>query len=91
MVKTELNHVDLLFVVDTTGGQCTTASNASEVISKITVVLKNEFFNLEFDGLVLATVEQIGYLDIIETAVALDLPRLPVAAAVARLGKRSFL
>jgi hypothetical protein len=74
-----------------TGGVCSTASNASEVISKINMVLKDEFFNLEFDGLVLATVEQIGHLDISETAVVLDLPRLPIAAAVARLGKRGFL
>ncbi|BAZ37951.1 hypothetical protein NIES4101_38770 [Calothrix sp. NIES-4101] len=74
-----------------TGGECATASNASEVISKITAVLKDEFFNLEFDGLVLATVEQIGHLDISETAVVLQLPRLPVATAVARLGKRGFL
>jgi hypothetical protein len=74
-----------------TGGQCVQAGNADDVISKIRAMLQNEFQNLEFDRQVLETVQNLGYLDLSETAEVLSSPRLPVAAAVARLGKRGFL
>lgn len=73
-----------------TGGQCAAANNAQNVISQITAVLTSEFRNLEFDQQVLETVQQLGHLDISETAEVLDCPRLSAAAAIARLGKRGF-
>lgn len=79
------------FLAQATGGQCSSTRNANEVISKITTVLKDEFQSLEFDQQVLAMIQQIGHLDISETAEALDSARLPVATSVARLGKRGFL
>ncbi|PMB24537.1 vWA domain-containing protein [Fischerella thermalis] len=78
-------------IAQITGGQCVAVSNAKDVIDKIVAVLQNEFSNLEFDQKVLETVQQIGHLDTSYTAEILDMPKLPVAAAIARLGKRGFL
>lgn len=74
-----------------TGGQCALANNAKDVISKMVAMLSSEFQNLAFDRQVLATVEQFGNLDIALTAETLNCPRLQVASAIARLGKRGFL
>ncbi|BAZ67672.1 MAG: VWA domain-containing protein [Pelatocladus maniniholoensis HA4357-MV3] len=77
-------------IAQITGGQCVAVTNAKDVIDKIVGVLQNEFSNLEFDQKILETVQQIGHLDSSKTAEILDMPRLPVAGAIARLGKRGF-
>jgi von Willebrand factor type A domain len=74
-----------------TGGQCVNASNAQDVISQIVTMLTLEFQNLEFDQKVLNIVQEFEQIDISKSAEVLDSPRLPVAAAIARLGKRGFL
>lgn len=74
-----------------TGGQCAAANNANDVISQIVAVLTNEFRNLEFDRQVLETLQQLGHFDASAIANALGCPRLQVASAIARLGKRGFL
>ncbi len=74
-----------------TGGQCAAVSNARDVISRIVSVLKGEFRDLEFDRKVLDAVQHLGSLDVSATADALGCPRLQVAGAIARLGKRGFL
>ncbi|AKG24642.1 vWA domain-containing protein [Calothrix sp. 336/3] len=73
-----------------TGGQFT-ITNATDIIGKIIDCLHKEFQNLELDQQVLSTIANMGYLDIQETAELLDLPRLPVATSISRLGKRGFL
>ncbi|MGK7876120.1 MAG: VWA domain-containing protein [Xenococcaceae cyanobacterium] len=78
-------------IATTTGGQCAAANSASEIISQIVAVLKNEFSYLKFDRQVLQTIQQLGKLDVSEIANALDCPQLPTAASIARLGKRGFL
>ena len=74
-----------------TGGQCATASNGNDVVSKIVSMLDSEFKNLEFDQRVLKIAKDMEDYDIENIADALASPRLPVAASVARLGKRGFL
>ncbi len=77
-------------IATATGGECVSARNAKDAIDKIVDTLTSEFSNLEFDRKVLETVEQMSQLDINKTAEVLDSPRLPVAASIARLGKRGF-
>jgi Mg-chelatase subunit ChlD len=74
-----------------TGGQCAAASNGNDVVSKIVSMLDSEFKNLEFDQQVLKIAKDMEDYDIENIADALASPRLPVAASVARLGKRGFL
>ncbi len=74
-----------------TGGQCAAASDAKDVISQIVSVLTSEFRDLEFDRKVLDTVQRLNSLDVSATADTLGCPRLQVASAIARLGKRGFL
>lgn len=74
-----------------TGGQCASVRDAKDVISQMVTVLTSEFRNLEFDGKVLDTVQRLGSLDVSATAETLACPRLQVASAIARLGKRGFL
>ena len=77
-------------IATATGGECVSATNAKDAIAKIVDTLTSEFSNLEFDRKVLDTVEQMRQLDISKTAEVLDSPRLPIAASIARLGKRGF-
>ena len=77
-------------IATATGGECVSANNAKDAIAKIVDTLTSEFSNLEFDRKVLDAVEQMGQLDISKTAEVLGSPRLPVAASIARLGKRGF-
>ncbi|MFE1744748.1 VWA domain-containing protein [Coleofasciculus sp. H7-2] len=74
-----------------TGGQCASVRDAKDVICQIVTMLKGEFRDLEFDRKVLQNVQRLGNLDISATADALGCPRLQVASAIARLGKRGFL
>ena len=74
-----------------TGGECVRASNAKDVISKMVAMLTNEFRDLEFDRKVLDTLQNLGSVDVSTTADSLGCPRLQVAKAIARLGKRGFL
>ncbi|MEP0857123.1 vWA domain-containing protein [Trichocoleus sp. DQ-U1] len=74
-----------------TSGQCASVRNAKDVISQMVAMLTSEFRNLEFDGKVLDTVQRLGSLDVSATAETLACPRLQVASAIARLGKRGFL
>ncbi len=74
-----------------TGGQCATANSGTEVIYRMTSVLKSEFQNLEFDRKVLDIVRSLGSLDVTVIADTLSSPRLQVASAISRLGKRGFL
>jgi Mg-chelatase subunit ChlD len=74
-----------------TGGQCAATNNAQDVIAQIVSVLTSEFRDLEFDGKVLDAVQRIGNVDVSAIADTLGCPRLSVASAIARLGKRGFL
>lgn len=77
-------------IATATGGECVSANNAKDAIDKIVGTLTSEFSNLEFDRKVLHVVQQMSQLDINKTAEILNSPRLPVAASIARLGKRGF-
>ena len=79
-----------------TGGQCTVARKAGEVLAAMTAMLESEFSQLAFDRQVLARLQPLQAnsldaenLDAIGTA--LGQPRLQIAKAIARLGKRGFL
>ena len=74
-----------------TGGISASVNNANDVIAKIVTVLTNEFRNMEFDRTVWETLQQLGHFDASAIADALGCPRLQVASAIARLGKRGFL
>jgi hypothetical protein len=74
-----------------TGGQCAVANSGTEVIYRMTSVLKGEFQNLDFDRQVLDILRNLGTLDVTAIADTLASPRLQVASAIARLGKRGFL
>ena len=77
-------------IATATGGQRAASTNASEVISQTIDVLAAEFKDLEFDGRVLETAREMKSLDSAEVAEKLACPRLQVARAIARLGKRGF-
>ena len=74
-----------------TGGQCAWVTEAQDVISKMVAILGEEFRDLEFDGEVLAAAQTLQNLDSGEIAESMRCPRLQVAGAIARLGKRGFL
>lgn len=74
-----------------TGGQCATANSGTEIIYRMTSLLKAEFKNLDFDRKVLDIIRSINSLDVTLIADTLSSPRLQVASAIARLGKRGFL
>ncbi len=74
-----------------TGGESTSATSGNQIINQILDLLVAEFNNLAFDRQVLETVEQLQQLDTTVIAEALDSPRLPVAQAISRLGKRELL
>jgi hypothetical protein len=74
-----------------TGGQCAVANSGTEVIYRMTSVLKGEFQNLDFDRQILDILRDLGSLDVSTIADTLGFPRLQVASAIARLGKRGFL
>jgi von Willebrand factor type A domain len=74
-----------------TGGQCAPATSAQAVVENIARVLAEEFRELPFDAQVLETVRRQESLEASPIADALGRPRLQVAAALARLGKRGFL
>ncbi|NET91498.1 MAG: VWA domain-containing protein [Kamptonema sp. SIO1D9] len=91
MVRDRLTNEAFNAIATLTGGECVPADNANIVITQIQSILKNEFSNVTFDRQVLQTIQQFGQPDVTEIAQILDSPRLPVAASVARLGKRGFL
>jgi hypothetical protein len=74
-----------------TGATSSNVRSGVDVISQIEIILQEEFSNLDFDRQVLQTVQKSDNLEIQVIADALNSPRLPVAGALARLGKRGFL
>ncbi len=78
-------------IATSTGGKATNVRNNSQIIQSIVSVLQEEFSNIEFDGLVLETINTTGETDLDKIAKILECPRLPAAASLARLGKRGFV
>ncbi len=74
-----------------TGGECVQVRNAKDVICKMVAMLTNEFRDLEFDRKVLDSLQDLGSVDVSTIADNLSCPRLQVAKAIARLGKRGLL
>jgi von Willebrand factor type A domain len=90
MVQDQLTVQSFSAIATATGGDCASVNNAQQVLTQLVAMLKAEFRDLAFDRQVLETVQNLGHLDMSETAHILDCPPLQVAAAIARLGKRGF-
>jgi von Willebrand factor type A domain len=91
MVEDRLTVQSFGAIATATGGRCASVNNAQQVLTQIVAMLNAEFRDLAFDRQVLETVQNLGHLDMSQTANILDCPPLQVAAAIARLGKRGFL
>ena len=78
-------------IANATGGICGETANANAVIERIESLMAMEFGNLPLDRLVLEMAETMSEINIEAIAQTINAPRLPVAASLARLGKRGFL
>jgi hypothetical protein len=73
-----------------TGGRLVPAADAGEVVRKVLEILRAELGELSSDAEVLEAGLSSGSLDAEELSGRLSRPRLTVAKAIARLGKRGF-